>query len=61
MKRATRLEDIRAGQERLRVALARRRARRLDDGLKTNTLHASADCKAHYGRGAGRAVRLTTT
>lgn len=48
----TRLEDIRAGQERLRVALNAGGLGAWTMELRTNTLHASPDCKAHYGRRA---------
>lgn len=46
----TRLEDIRAGQERLRVALTAGGLGAWMMELKTNTLRASPECKAHYGR-----------
>ena len=48
----TRLEDIRAGQERLRVALTAGGLGAWTMELKTNTLRASPECKAHYGRRA---------
>ena len=48
----TRLEDIRAGQERLRVALTAGGLGAWTMELTTNTLHASPECKAHYGRRA---------
>ena len=47
-----RLEDIREGQDRLRVALAAGGLGAWTMELKTNTLFASDDCKAHYGRRA---------
>ncbi len=46
----TRLEDIRAGQDRLRVALSAGGLAAWTMELKTNTIFASDDCKAHYGR-----------
>ena len=46
----TRLEDIRSGQDRLRVALAAGGLGAWTMELKTDALHASDDCKAHYGR-----------
>ncbi|WEK43388.1 MAG: PAS domain-containing protein [Candidatus Sphingomonas colombiensis] len=47
----TRLEEIREGQERLRIALAAGGLGAWTMELKTDTLFASDDCKAHYGRG----------
>ncbi|MGN6818504.1 MAG: ATP-binding protein [Sphingomonas sp.] len=46
-----RLDDIRAGQERLRVALAAGGLGAWSIELKTDDLSASHESKAHYGRG----------
>ena len=48
----SRLEDIRAAQDRLRVALAAGGLGSWMMELRSDTLHASPECKAHYGRGA---------
>ncbi|QDZ08663.1 response regulator [Sphingomonas panacisoli] len=47
----TRLEDIREGQQRMRVALSAGGLGAWTMELKGNTLLASTECKAHYGRG----------
>ena len=49
----SRLEDIRAGQERLRVALSAGGLGAWVFDVPTMSLEASPDSKAHYGRGPG--------
>jgi PAS domain S-box-containing protein len=56
----TRLEDIRAGQDRLRVALGAGGLAGWMMELDTATLHTSPECRMQYGRGADEELDYQT-